>query len=209
MYHSDLYERSGKGRKSLFHSSGAVDLPAELRAEPGLEQEMLQAPEFVTGLMWGVPRYGHPEGEVYKHVAEVLQNIDRLDINALIRRQLRLVAFVHDTFKYLEDKSHPRDWSKHHAVYARRFLEHYTDDPAALTVTELHDEAYYAWCSKVLHRQTRKAKQRLEHLLSQLGPHRQLYYLFFKCDTLTGDKNPRPLEWFESEVSGIKLVEIN
>jgi len=34
----------------------------------------------------------------------------------------------------------------------------------------------------------------------------QLFYLFFKCDTLTGDKTLAPLTWFEEHVTGIDLV---
>ena len=70
-----------------------------------------------------MPRYGHPEGEIYKHIHEVLENIDCLDLDTLSRECLRAVAFAHDTFKYIEDKSFPRDWSKHHSIYARKFLD--------------------------------------------------------------------------------------
>jgi hypothetical protein len=36
----------------------------------------------------------------------------------------------------------------------------------------------------------------------------QLFYLFFKCDTLTGDKTLAPLTWFEEHVTGIELVSL-
>ncbi len=42
------------------------------------------------------------------------------------RRDLRLVTLVHDTFKYAEDKTEPRDWTQHHGVLARRFVERYS-----------------------------------------------------------------------------------
>ncbi|MBK7336144.1 MAG: hypothetical protein IPJ00_08225 [Saprospirales bacterium] len=61
------------------------------------------------------------------HVREIMDNIDRLDIDPAIRLKLRLIALVHDTFKNVEDKSIPRDRSRHHAVLARKFLEDYTD----------------------------------------------------------------------------------
>lgn len=35
-----------------------------LKPETELEHQFLKAPEFVSGLHWGTPRYGHPEGEV-------------------------------------------------------------------------------------------------------------------------------------------------
>lgn len=183
-----------------------VDMAAFLRLETAEERQFIDNPAFVEGLAWGVPRFGHPEGEVYKHVREVMDNIDKLVITPLARSRLRIIALAHDTFKNIEDKSYPRDWSKHHGVYARRFLERYTNDPAVLDITELHDEAYYAWRHQYLYHEPQAGQERLQRLLDAIGPHRQLYYLFFKCDTQTGDKNQAPLKWFEKEISGIEVV---
>ena len=185
-----------------------VDYVALLQPENELEHALLRDPEFVAGLGWGFPRYGHPEGEIYKHISEVLTNIDLLDLEANTRRRLRIVAFAHDTFKYKEAKSgFPRDWSRHHSVLARQFLEQYLDDHWILEVTELHDEAYYAWRMEFLYQQTFQGKLRLQHLLDRMSDHLQLFYLFFKCDTRTGDKNQAPLKWFELTVSNIAIVE--
>ena len=183
-----------------------VDLDAVLKPETPLERKLLLDLEFRTGLGWGVPRFGHPEGEVYKHIREVLDNIDRLDIGNEERMKLRLITFVHDTFKHLEDKSYPRDWSKHHGVYARRFIEKYTKDPVVLKIVELHDEAYYAWRHKHLYHQHREGGERLQRLLDIMEDDIQLYYLFFKVDTQTGDKNQAPLKWFEMVVKEIEVV---
>lgn len=183
-----------------------VDLESILQPETALERRLIQDPEFRRGLGWGIPRFGHPEGEVYKHIREVLDNIDRFDISADEREKLRLITFVHDTFKHLEDKSYPRDWSKHHGVYARRFLERHYDDPVVLRIVELHDEAYYAWRHKHLYHQHREGSERLQRLLQAMGDDIQLYYLFFKADTQTGDKNQAPLKWFEMVVKDIEVV---
>ncbi|MFM9949976.1 MAG: HD domain-containing protein [Saprospiraceae bacterium] len=185
-----------------------IDLEAHLRPETDLERQLLQDPEFLQGLLWGVPRYGHPEGEVYKHIREVLDNIDRLDVDLLMRNRLRIIAFAHDTFKYLEDKSIPRDWLKHHGPLARRFMERFTTDEAILDTIELHDEAYHCWRIKHLHQDPDSSRLRLQGLLDRIGEHRQLYYLFFKCDTKTGDKNPAPLNWFEQNIPEIEIVAI-
>lgn len=183
-----------------------VDLKEMFQPETVLEQTLLQDPDFRKGLGWGMPRFGHPEGAVYKHIREVLDNVDRLDVNSEEREKLRLITFVHDTFKNLEDKSYPRDWSKHHGVYARRFIEKYTDDPVVLKIVELHDEAYYAWRHKHLYHQHREGLERLQNLLDTMGDDIQLYYLFFKVDTQTGDKNQAPLKWFEMVVENIEVV---
>ncbi|MCB0639447.1 MAG: hypothetical protein KDC54_22630 [Lewinella sp.] len=183
-----------------------VDLETVLRPETELERTLLRQESFRRGLRWGVPRYGHPEGEVFKHVREVLDNIDQLRIHARDRERLRIVAFVHDAFKYQEDKSHPRDWSRHHGVLARQFLEPFHDDPATLLLTEWHDEAYYVWRDKHLFHLPEEAEGRWAQLLELVDGHNQLYYLFFKCDTLTGDKNLAPVDWFESHFPKIELV---
>lgn len=183
-----------------------VDLVAILQPETELERSFLRDPEFLRGLNWGVPRFGHPEGEVYKHIREVLDNINRLAISPEEREKLRLITFVHDTFKHLEDKSYPRDWSKHHGVYARRFIEKYTCDHVVLKIVEQHDEAYYAWRHKHLYHQHREGAERLQRLLDNMGEDIQLYYLFFKVDTQTGDKNQAPLKWFETVVENIEVV---
>lgn len=187
-------------------ATDGVALELVLRPETAMEWQFLRDPDFRRGLNWGIPRFGHPEGEVYKHIREVLDNIDRLDVSADEREKLRLITFVHDTFKHLEDKSYPRDWSRHHGVYARRFLEKYSDDPALLDIVELHDEAYYAWRHKHLYHQHHEGSERLQRLLDRMGDNLQLYYLFFKVDTQTGDKNQAPLKWFEMVVKEIEVV---
>lgn len=178
-----------------------------LQPETTLEKWLLATPEFQYGLRWGEPRFGHPEGTVAFHVREVLDNIDLITgIPAFQREQLRLVALTHDTFKFAEDRSRPRDWQKHHGLLARRYLESYTSDTVVLDVIETHDDAYYVWlCQRS---GTGPEGKTLEALLERVQHCLQLYYLFFKCDTQTGDKTPAPLKWFERTVPGIEIVEV-
>jgi hypothetical protein len=180
-----------------------------LEPESHLEQLLLEDEEFVKGLYWGQPRFGHPEGLVLLHVREVLDNIDKLDISKEDRARLRLIAFAHDTFKFREDKnSQPRNWQLHHGVLARKFMENFIHSPQVLETLELHDEAYYSW--RMIHLYGKKVEGliRLQSLLLRVESFLQLYYLFFKCDTCTGDKNPAPLKWFESTVKDIEKVEL-
>lgn len=178
-----------------------------LRPETPLERFLLTTAEFRHGLLWGEPRFGHPEGKVALHVQEVLGNIDRVpNISTLQREQLRLIAFAHDTFKYAEDRTRPRDWQKHHGILARRYMESHTSDQAVLDVIETHDDAYYVWLAEK-HGQGAEGKT-LDALLDRLDYCLQLYYIFFKCDTQTGDKTQAPLKWFERMVEGIELVTV-
>ena len=177
-----------------------------LQPETALERQFLEDEEFRRGLVWGLPRYGHPEGTIWRHIIEVNANIDALPVDPATRRKLRIVSWVHDTFKHLEHRGNPRDWSKHHSIYARQFLARYTDDELLLSVVELHDEAYYCWRLAYLYGKLGEADRRLERLRERVGAYWQLYYLFFKCDTATGDKNQTSLHWFEQHMHDIKVV---
>jgi hypothetical protein len=181
-----------------------------LAPETTLESLLLEDEEFANGLFWGKPRFGHPEGQVLFHVREVLDNIDKLQISKETRGRLRLVAFAHDTFKYKEDKdSIPRNWQLHHGMIARRYMENFIHTHEVLEILELHDEAYYSW--RMIHLYNKKVEGliRLQSLLMRVEDFLQLYYLFFKCDTCTGDKNPAPLKWFESTVKKIEKVSLS
>ncbi len=179
-----------------------------LAPESDLEKRFLQDDAFLKGLFWGKPRFGHPEGKVILHIREVLDNVDKLQLSEKDRYYLRIATFVHDTFKYKEDRSTPRDWSKHHSILARQFLEQYTSDALLLNLVELHDEAYYIWQLFQLKRNPSQGQKRLDLLREKMNGGMQLYYLFFKCDTSTGDKTLAPLKWFENTISGIELVQL-
>ena len=182
------------------------EIEALLKPETDLEAEIISVPEFRKGLLWGIPRYGHPEGQIVKHIVEVYNNIEKLEIDSQTREWLRIMTLVHDTFKYAEDKSSPRDWSKHHGILARKFLAQFDIEDFILEIVETHDEAYYIWRLFELYKKPELGKERLESLLEGMGERLQLYYLFFKCDTATGDKIPSPVFWFEKNIEGIEIV---
>lgn len=178
-----------------------------LQPETPLERHLLTTAAFRHGLLWGEPRFGHPEGKIALHVREVFDNIDLIPrLSPEQREQLRLITLAHDTFKYAEDRSRPRDWEKHHGVLARRFMESYTTDRAVLDVIETHDDAYYVWLAE-RHGHGPEGKT-LDMLLARMDYCLQLYYLFFKCDTQTGDKTQAPLKWFERTVEGVEWVAV-
>jgi hypothetical protein len=176
-----------------------------LKPETDLEQQILRDPDFRKGLLWGLPRYGHPEGQIVKHVQEVYENIEQLNVDVETRRKLRLIALVHDTFKYIEDRKSPRDWSKHHGILARQFAENFITDNALLKIIELHDEAYFIWRLFALYAKPEVGEERLQKLVEEIGDSLNLYFLFFKCDTQTGDKTQAPLIWFEKIIADTNL----
>jgi hypothetical protein len=172
-----------------------------LQPETDLERRLIAQPAMLEGLQWGEPRYGHPEGKVVYHVVDVFNNIKRLSptLNPEDYRKMRLIALLHDAFKYIESKQIPRDWTQHHGILARKFAENFMDDKAVLDIIELHDEAYYCWRLAILDDEIDQAAARFQWLLKRCGYCFQLYYAFFRCDTATGDKTQAPVKWFEKK----------
>lgn len=165
--------------------------------ETELERRILTDLEWQEGTAWGTPRPGHPEGSVAAHIQEVLANIDREALDADDRERLRVVALVHDTFKYRVRRDRPRTGANHHAVIARRFAERYTDDHELLELVELHDEAYNAWLKGHRGGDWAAAEARARRLLDRLGASLPLYLRFYRADARTGNKSSAPLAWFE------------
>lgn len=168
-----------------------------IKPESDLEKVIINDADWQEGAIWGEPRSGHPEGKIIYHIHEVLENVDKATNSWHMRQQLRLITILHDTFKHLEETTRPRtDWSKHHAVFAVNFAKKYVKDQAVLDVIAAHDDAFYAWRADIAGKQD-ESKQILDRLRNKMGDNMQLFYLFFKCDTQTGDKYQSPVHWFE------------
>lgn len=175
-----------------------IDIEELIKAETSLELQLINEPDFREGLIWGTPRFGHPEGTIVLHINEVLSNINKLPIDENQRAILRLVAISHDTFKNKEDRNTPRNWNLHHSILAKEFMSKYSSDPVLLQTIEYHDEPFYCWLH--VHRgEYELAERRLNRLLNESLDF-QMLYLFFICDTLTGDKILAPLIWLEEKL---------
>lgn len=179
-----------------------------LQPETDLERRLILQPAMLEGLQWGEPRYGHPEGKVVYHIVDIFENIRRLSpaLNAETYQQMRLIALLHDSFKYTESKTFPRDWTQHHGILARQFAENFIDDICVLDVIELHDEAYYCWRLAVLDDEIDQSNARFRWLIKRCGYCFQLFYTFFRCDTATGDKTQAPVKWFEKKDLNIQKI---
>lgn len=164
----------------------------------GIEFDICGDPDFIEGVLYGVPRPGHPEGQIIYHIEEVLDNIDRFYVDDNYRGSLRLIAMTHDTFKHKVDRSMPRTGENHHGMIARRFMEKYVDDEKVLGIIEMHDEAYNAWCKGSRNDKWDKAKARAISLIANLEAHGALdmYIKFYNCDNNTGSKNQDCYQWF-------------
>src|SRR3989338_2269969 len=175
-----------------------MDLPFLL--ETPLERNISSDLEWFKGMMWGFARPGHPEGTVGLHVKEVLKNIDALNVDADTRRDLRLIALLHDAFKYQIDPSKNRTPTYHHGYLARKFAEKYISDMNVIDSIELHDDAFRAWARGQRYGKWMESEVLARKLLKRLK-NVQLYLLFYKCDNLTGDKSQEGYEWFSKFLS--------
>ncbi len=178
-----------------------------IRPQNELENEILSHPSFVEGAMWGVPRPGHPEGTVIHHIRDVLDNISAycLGHGHFYTKwiDLRLIAILHDTFKYKVDRTQPRIGENHHGLIARIFAENYEISEGILDIIELHDEAYNAWQKATRRGKPAGGVQRAMKLIDRLGNNLDLYMDFYRCDNSTGNKSNEPYEWF------LKIVQQN
>ena len=117
------------------------------------------------------------------------------------RERLRLIALIHDTFKYKVDGYKPKTGENHHAMIARRFAEKYTTDIVVLEIIELHDEAYNAWQKGDRDNKWSQAESRANKLIARLdnidSEAVDLYTIFYQCDNETGNKGQDNLEWFK------------
>lgn len=172
-----------------------INIRELINPETDLEKQIIRDPEFIVGAAYGRPRPGHPEGAVAYHIAEVLDNVKKYS-NEFNRRDLRLIAIIHDAFKFKVDQSKPKEGENHHAMIARRFAEKFHLNNDILDIIELHDDAYNAWLSG-RRGNWRLAESRLEKLLLRLSDENfELYKTFYQCDNETGDKDKLNFEWF-------------
>ncbi len=164
--------------------------------ETALERRIVADPAWRKGAFWGKPRPGHEEGEVVKHVADVLENIDAGGASGEERERLRLVALVHDIKKH-EASGHRRVVNGHHGICARRFAARYVDDEDLLDLIEWHDDAYRAWRLGKRTGQWRAAERRARALIERLGDRLPLFLAFYRADNATGSKSDDDVRWFE------------
>jgi hypothetical protein len=169
-----------------------------IKPENGIEEAIIKDDEFIEGACWGKVRSGHPEALIALHIQEVLANIDKFYADDEDRQNLRLIAIIHDTFKYKVDNTKPKSGANHHGNIARRFAEKYVDNSDVLFVIEFHDDAYNAWSQGDRRGDWYGAERRANKLIQGLLEINclDLYVKFYKCDNATGDKSQENFNWF-------------
>lgn len=161
-----------------------IEIENILKPINDLEKSIISDTRFQTGLNYGKPRPGHPEGKIINHIKEVLLNVEKFEPDKVIREKLRLIALIHDTFKFQVDRNLPLVGENHHGFKAMKFAQDYISDLEILSIIELHDEAYNAVKKYIRNRNNYRVLQ----LIEKIKNYSYLYLKFYECDEFTGDK---------------------
>jgi hypothetical protein len=130
----------------------------------------------------------------------VLQNIDQFFGSDVYRSRLRLIALIHDTFKYQAATWQKRGHRHHHGYLARKFAARYINDEGTLQVIEWHDDAYKAWVLWAQHGDRQAAEKQAASLIARLEGNLGLFIRFYLCDSRITGKSTRHYTWFKEFV---------
>jgi hypothetical protein len=175
----------------------AAELVPGFVPQNDVERALARDPVMLEGWAWGAPRRGHPEGSVGRHVADLIEQIERWGESGARRTDLRFMSLVHDSLKFAVSSWLLRVGENHHAMRARRFAEGYTRDERLLVTIELHDRPYYLWRTKWI---LRRSERRGLDVLDRRVRDAELFMRFIELDGSTEGKNPAPIEWFREQM---------
>jgi hypothetical protein len=160
---------------------------------------ILQDERYLQNLDWGRPRFGHPEGSIRSHIAELERNLQRLQ--SLVSDEeyvkLQILIHVHDTFKPEAKSGAPITHPRSHASLAREFLHSFCDDPDLLDIVQYHDEPYALW--QHYNNSYQRNEGRFQNLL-RIIKNWDLFLLFLIIDGCTEGKDRAPLYWFFDQI---------
>jgi len=165
----------------------------ELRPRGELERAILRDPEVQVDLTYGEPRWGHPEGSVGAHVAElwtIVQGVADVLTPGMVE-DLRVLALLHDLGKR---KPWPAG-TPHHGVASRRIAARFIGDQRLLDIVAEHDEPYRLW--KRERRTGESVWDRLVVVFDRVRADFDLFVIFFTVDGSSGDKDPAPRLWLQ------------
>lgn len=104
--------------------------------------KIIASPFYKEGIKYGKPRRGHAEGTVEAHIAELNDNLERLELESGYYWKLKVLIAVHDTFKGVAKRDAAIMDPQSHASLAKDFLEEFTDDFDMLQIAQYHDLGY-------------------------------------------------------------------
>jgi hypothetical protein len=166
------------------------EIKKELKIEDGILLSIISDPEFITGVNWGKPRKGHPEGSILEHIKEIFNNIEKFYGNKSeeIKETLKIIALIHDTFKYKVDPKKPKTGENHHGYFAMKFAEKFNIQKHLCKVILRHDDAYNIY--------KKSNEYKIKSLINDISNELDIYTMFYNCDVHTGNKTDDDYKWF-------------
>jgi hypothetical protein len=103
---------------------------------------------YQKNIEYGEPRSGHPEGKVKYHIAELEENLEKPVSHGISEEQywkLKILIYVHDTFKAEAIPDSPITNPNSHASLAKKFAAEFTNDEDLLNMIQFHDVNFVLW----------------------------------------------------------------
>lgn len=156
---------------------------------------------YLANLDWGEPRWGHPEGTIRNHIAELESNLAALRprLSGQECWKLKLLIHTHDTFKPEAIAGAPITDPASHASLARAFLAEFCDEADLLAMVQHHDEPFALW--RQLKATGSYDAQRFAELLAAIRDW-NVFLAFEIIDGCTDGKSRAPLRWFFARIEG-------
>jgi hypothetical protein len=165
-----------------------------------ITEKILTDARYLRNIEYGEPRFGHPEGKVKFHIADLEANLDQIasrGISASTYWKLKFLIHVHDTFKAEAERDVPILHPRSHATLAKEYACQYTDDQDLLNILQFHDFNYSMWLDYAQKGSYDKAA--FQHLIDMIQDW-DLFLMFTIIDGRTKGKELSKLAWFIEEV---------
>lgn len=166
---------------------------------------VLADPRYQKNIEYGVPRPGHPEGEIKCHIEQLRRNLKRLKPRLATEEdswKQEFLIHVHDTFKAeaSPEASICTDPLSHETL-ARLYATEFIEDGDLLNIIQHHDENYHLWKQRTPTGDY--DRDYLKFLLTKISDW-DLFLAFTIVDGFTLGKDYKKLSWFINEVRALR-----
>jgi hypothetical protein len=172
-------------------------------------EKIIVDPRYQKNIEYGEPRSGHPEGKVKYHIADLEENLEKLNFHGISQEEywkLKFLIHVHDTFKAESIPDSPMISPHSHASLAKKFASEFVDDEDLLNSIQFHDVNFALW--KQFAATGNYDRQRFGDLLEMIKDW-DLFLMFIIIDGSTEGKDPQKIRWFLGEVRKYKNTRVD
>lgn len=164
---------------------------------------------YQKNIEYGEPKPGHLEGKLKFHIADLVENLERLRKRGISDEdywKLKFMIHVHDLLKAEAQSNTPTLHSQNHATLAKEFASEFTNDADLLNMIQYHDENFELWQEYL---QTKKySNERFQNLLKSIQ-NWDLFLMFVIIDGCTKGKDHEKLGWFINEIRKYQSTKVD